>query len=336
MCYNIENRRYTGSKAKLTDWIMSLIEEHCNGTSFCDIFGGTGIVASVASKKFKKIIVNDLLYSNYVIYNGFFNCKNFDLNKLSKIIFDLNSIDVSKIKENYFSKNFGDKYFTKEVSIKIGEIRDKIEEIRNEIGEENYFVILSSLIYSIDRIANTVGHYDAYIKKNIRNNDFILNLITPNQIKDLKIFREDANELAKNITTDIVYIDPPYNSRQYSRFYHLLETLVKWDKPTLTGTAMKPEPENMSEYCKVKAPDAFADLIEKLKCKYIVVSYNNTYNSKSNSSKNKITLEQIEEILNKKGKTKVFRKNHKHFNAGKTNFDNHQEYIFITKVKNGE
>jgi adenine-specific DNA-methyltransferase len=89
----------------------------------------------------------------------------------------------------------------------------------------------------------------------------------------------------------------------------------------------------MSDYCRVNAPKVFKDLIDNLKGNYIVVSYNNTYNSKSNSSKNKIGLEEIKNILNKKGHTEVFRRNYRYFNSGKTSFENHQEYLFITKVK---
>ena len=65
----------------------------------------------------------------------------------------------------------------------------------------------------------------------------------------------------------------------------------------------------------------------------IIVSYNNTYKSKSSSSKNKITLEQISSTLKNKGKTHVYSKSHVHFNAGKTDFSDHKEYLFITEVK---
>ena len=68
--------------------------------------------------------------------------------------------------------------------------------------------------------------------------------------------------------------------------------------------------------------------------KYIVVSYNNTYKSKSSSSENKIKLEQIEDVLNKCGTTKVYTHKHQAFNAGKTEFDDHKEYLFITKIDN--
>ena len=96
---------------------------------------------------------------------------------------------------------------------------------------------------------------------------------------------------------------------------------------------MKPPAENMSKYCTSQAPKAFSDLIENLDAKYLAVSYNNTYNSKSGSSKNKIELEEIEETLNAKGETKKFTKDYRFFNAGKTDLENHQELLYITKVK---
>ena len=130
-------------------------------------------------------------------------------------------------------------------------------------------------------------------------------------------------------------MDPPYNSRQYSRFYHVYEVLVKWDKPMLYSDAAKPKfVENNSDYCRTAALRAFTDLVSKIQAKYIVVSYNNTYKSKSSSSENKIKLEQIEDVLNKCGTTKVFTHKHQAFNAGKTEFDDHKEYLFITKIDN--
>jgi adenine-specific DNA-methyltransferase len=100
----------------------------------------------------------------------------------------------------------------------------------------------------------------------------------------------------------------------------------------LYGVAMKPEPTDMSEYSKNKASLFFADLIQSIKSKYIVVSYNNTYNSKSNSSENKMKFSEINEILSRKGKVKVISKFHSAFNAGKTNLPEHKEYLFIVKV----
>jgi len=191
------------------------------------------------------------------------------------------------------------------------------------------------LIYSIDKVANTVWHYDAFFKKENIKENFFMRAVAPMQVKDISIFKQDTNILAKGIKADIVYIDPPYNSRQYSRFYHVLENLAKWQKPKLYWTALKPAPENVSEYCKVSAKHRFAELIKDLDAKYLVISYNNTYASKSNSSKNKMTLEEIERILEKKWETKIFEQEHKCFNAWNTDFDNHKEYLFVTRVRHG-
>jgi adenine-specific DNA-methyltransferase len=161
-----------------------------------------------------------------------------------------------------------------------------------------------------------------------------MRMIDVSQFEGVSIYQQDANKLAHEIHTDLVYLDPPYNSRQYSRFYHVYEVLVKWNKPKLKGAACKPEEENMSDYCRTKALSAFTDLVAHIDTKYIVVSYNNTYKSKSSSSENKIKLEEIEEVLKKCGDTKVFTHSHNPFNAGKTEFDDHKEYLFVTKVNN--
>jgi len=331
--HQLQNRRYIGSKQKLINWIFSVIKQECKGNSFADIFAGTGIVGSVATEQFEKVILNDFLFSNNAIYQAFFSEGNYDQEKINNIIRNYNNINYEDLDENYFSENFGGKYFSKNSAKIIGFIRENIEKNKNNLSSKEYYILIASLLYSIDKIANTVGHYDAYFKKEFIEDKFFMKPIEPLKTKKVSIFRKDTNILAKNLIADIVYIDPPYNSRQYSRFYHVLENLTQWKKPKLYGTALKPEPENMSEYCKVKAKYKLSELVNDLKANYLVVSYNNTYNPKSNSSKNKITLEEIEEILKTKGETKVFEKEHQHFNAGNTNFNNHKEFLFVTKVK---
>jgi adenine-specific DNA-methyltransferase len=330
---NLESRRYIGSKAKLTNWIIeTLLKETKNATSLIDIFAGTASVARAASEHFPKIIINDILHANNIIYKAFFKSDYWDKNKIEELIKKYNEIDPSILNENYFSENFGDKFFDHLSAKKIGYIREDIESLKNELTEKEYSILLATLIYNIDKIANTVGHFDAYIKKPIKYRELVLRLINPVEIQNVEIHQENANILARKIQADIAYIDPPYNSRQYSRFYHVYDNLIQWNKPPLFGVALKPEPENMSIYCTVNAKVAFQDLIDNLDVKYIAVSYNNTYNSKSNSSENKIKLETIEEILKKKGKTKVFECSHRFFNTGKTEFNDHKELLFITKV----
>ena len=263
---------------------------------------------------------------------------NTDLHLHTTDIFsEYNKINLNNLSENYISINYGGKFFEKNDALAIGYIREDLEKNKEKLNEKEFCILLASLIYSADRCANTVGHYDAYFKKENLRSSFEFELIQPIitgalDARTIKIFREDSNKLARKIKCDVVYIDPPYSSRQYSRFYHVLENIVEWKKPTLYGVALKPEPQNMSTYCSSKAIDSFTDLIGTLKCKYILVSYNNTYRSKSKSSENKMKLEDIFKVLSLKGKTQIFEIKHQAFNAGKTDFDDHKEIIFLTKV----
>lgn len=331
--YHLENRRYIGNKNKLMSWISGLLEEHTYGDSFLDVFAGTGVVSKWLLPKYNKFILNDFLYSNNIIFKAFFGTQKYDKKKLLDYLDTFQKIQTNSKDNDYFVNSYGGKFFSEHDAKVIGEIRTLIEQ-DNELNERERSILLASLIYSSDKIANTVGHYDAYRKKIDIQNRFIFELINPLDVsgKNIEIYREDANKLVRKISADIAFIDPPYNSRQYSRFYHVLEGIVKWNKPRLEGVAMKPPVENMSEYSKTSAPVVFDDLIKNLNVKYIVVTYNNTYKSKSNSSKNKITHEQIEQSLKRVGYTQIFEMPFQFFNAGKTDLQNHKEFVFITKV----
>ena len=332
----IHNRRYTGSKYKLMKWIKSLILTHCQKhTTFFDVFGGTGVVTAEMLDVVQSAIINDFLYSNEVCYRAFFGSSEYDCQKLNLFVDKISDTNRKTLNDNYVSLNYGDKYFGNDDAKIIGFIREKIQSgyLENTLNKREFDILLASLIYSFDRCANTVGHYDAYIKKACQS-QFVFELIEPIASRNkVEIYREDANELARKVSADIAFVDPPYNSRQYSRFYHVIETIVKWDKPQLSGKAMKPPVENMSEYSRVNAPIVFNDLIQNLKVRYIVTTYNNTYDSKNSSSRNKITLEQIQEILGSRGNTQIFEKSHNRFNAGKTEDTKHKEILFITEVK---
>ena len=89
----------------------------------------------------------------------------------------------------------------------------------------------------------------------------------------------------------------------------------------------------MSEYCKANAKAVFSDLIENINAKYIIVSYNNTYEAKSTSSVNSITYQDMMQILEKKGKVSIYETDYKFFNSGKTNLDKHKERLFVCKVR---
>ena len=148
--FDIQNRRYTGSKYKLMDWISELIRENCpNCRSFFDVFAGTGCVTEYMFEKYDRFIVNDFLYSNNIIYNGFFLNEEFNESKLLEYKEKYNHLKSSEIKDNYVSDNFGNKFFSYNDAKKIGYIRENIEKEykKNNINFKEYNILISSLLY---------------------------------------------------------------------------------------------------------------------------------------------------------------------------------------------
>lgn len=334
---NIKNRRYIGNKSSMLSNIVKCLEEieYSKDYVVADLFAGTGVVAYEFANMGNPVIVNDLLYSNYVSYKAWFSNENIDIDKLNNILSKYNSLNYEEIEENYFSNIYANKYFSLNDAKKIGYIRDDIEFIKENINEREYYILLTSLLYATDKIANTVGHFEAYLKKAPIDSNFKLSMLDIKNLKNCVVYSEDANTLAKSIKADIVYLDPPYNARQYVNFYHVLENLARWNKPTeFEGNSMKFKRDELkSGYSKSKAPELFKDLIDSLDCKIIIVSYNNTYSAKSTASNNKIQEQEIINILESKGKVTKKKYNYKFFNTGKTDFKEHKEFIFICEVR---
>ncbi len=335
--FSINNRRYIGSKARMIDSIDEVLKkEKIEYSSFLDLFGGTGIVGDHFNNQSTKVYVNDLLKSNYISYQAWFGNEKIDKKKLLNYIEKYNNL--KDLNENYFSINFSDTYFSKFNCKKIGYIREDIENeyINNNLNLRERAILITSLLYAMDKIANTVGHYDAYRKNGMLDKKlelFMLDLKSNQNNKNNKIFNEDSNELVKNLKADVVYIDPPYNSRQYSDAYHLLENVATWEKQEVFGVAKKMKRNGIkSKYCSVSAPLAFKELIENIDAKYIIVSYNNMGTKGAGRSQAKISDDDIMSVLSQKGKVKVYETDFNQFNTGKTNIDNHKERLFVCKV----
>ncbi|MBQ6976737.1 MAG: DNA adenine methylase [Selenomonadaceae bacterium] len=331
----IQNRRYLGNKFKLLDFIKKVVEENCSEVeTVADIFSGTGAVASAFTEK--NIITNDLLYSNYVCNVAWFGSENVRLNFLSSLIEEYNQ--HKNFEENYMTENFSDTYFSKIDCSKIGFIREDIEKkfLSGIVTERERAILIASLIYAMDKIANTCGHYDAWRRGIIFEKHLNLPVLNvPAKNKNNRCFNENANGLIKHIKADLIYIDPPYNSRQYSDTYHLLENVARWEKPPVYGVALKPDRKNLkSDYCTLKAVDAFEDLIKNCKAKYILFSYNNMAQKGNERSNARISDEDIFRILNAKGKVEVFSKKYKAFTTGKSNIRGNEERLFLCEVRN--
>lgn len=157
----------------------------------------------------------------------------------------------------------------------------------------------------MDKIANTCGHYDAYRKGIVfeKTLELYVPLAEIHNTVDNQCYNTDANELVKDISADLVYIDPPYNSRQYCDAYHLLENVARWEKPEVFGVARKMDRSTMkSKYCTQSATEAFEQLIGDIKAKYILLSYNNMAEKGNDRSNAKISDQDIMRILEKKEK----------------------------------
>lgn len=330
--FQIQNRRFLGNKYKLLEFIEDIINEKCdNFNSFCDIFAGTGVVGERFNNKNIKIISNDILFSNYISLKTFLGSTKISSNKLKEKIDFLNNLKANQ--DNYFSAHYSNTFFTMENARKIGAVREIIEEIAENEDEKS--ALITALLYATDKIANTVGHYDAYRKK--------LDTLQPIHlmVPDIKleknynneIFKEDANKLIRKISCDVLYIDPPYNSRQYCDAYHLLENLATWKKPQVYGKAKKMNRDHLkSMYCLKSASKIFTDLIENARCKHILVSYNNTGESKDERSNARIKDEEIISILKRKGEVEIFERDYKAFTTGKSDTNGHIERVFYCKA----
>lgn len=332
----INNRRFLGSKYKLLNFIEGTVKKHCKDVkSVIDVFAGTGVVGTLFLKKGKEVYFNDYLKSNYYSYKAFYEPTKVNLIKIEKIINKYNETEINQ--DNYFSENFSNTYFSKNDCKKIGFIRDDIEnKFKNkEINEREKSILITSLIYSMDRVANTVGHYDAFRKLKTIEDKFFMYMLDISEKGENKshISNLDANEFIKNAKADLVYIDPPYNSRQYCDAYHLLENVAVWSKPKVYGVAKKMDRTNLkSRYCTNRAVEAFEDLIKNCNCKYILVSYNNTGDKSNSRSNAKISDLQIKQILEKKGKVQVFEQSYNNFTTGKSNSKDHKERLFLCET----
>jgi len=336
--FSISNRRYMGSKTKLLSFIENSIKETVGEySSFVDIFSGTGVVGHHFNKDDIKIISNDLLYSNYITNYAFLSDEPFDYSKIDNFLKDFNDL---KGRENYFSKHFGNKFFSNNIAKKIGTIREKIERLHKkaEINFRERAILITSLIYASDKIANTCGHYDAYRS----NADFKEKLI----LKHLNIFHhnnnmneiynQDSNTIFNDLgyEADIVYADPPYNSRQYSSLYHLIENLARWEKLEVEGKAskMKNRKQLNSKYCSKTAIKELEDLISNVKAKYFILSYSDMGTKGNDRSNAKMRDVDIIKIMKEKGTLTIKNMPHQIFSAGKSKIDNHNERLFICEL----
>lgn len=313
--------RYIGCKKLLLTYIEELLNDKVKGAkSFLDIFSGTATVARYFKKSYK-IYSNDVLYFSYCLQRGTIDINEkptFEYLKKHLGVEDpivyFNSMDSKEMEclshsnrffQNNYSPNGGRMYLTDDNALRIDFVRNKVEEWRskNFLNEDEYFYLLCSLIEGIPFVSNITGTYGAFRKTWDKRSFKVFQLIEPKIISnnyDNKSFNKDGEEVLDMISGDILYIDPPYNKRQYLTNYHLLETAARYDNPKLKGITGQRAYENKqrSEFCSKKtASSAFERVIQKAKFKYIVVSY---------STDGLMSINEIENIMKKYGKKETY------------------------------
>jgi len=304
--------RFIGCKENLLDFIENFVKQKdIRGNVFCDLFAGTGSVAKHFKKLGYKIISSDLLFFSYVLQKVYIEqnqypkfaklLKYLKIDSVEETLFTSDSQNAKEIikylnnlegVDGFIYKNYSPegtqgqsysrKYFTGENSKKIDAIREKIEEWKksNLINEQEYYFLLASLIEAVPFVANISGTYSAFLKEWDKRAFKKLTLEVPEIIKSNethKVYNTDGLKVLDQVKgIDILYLDPPYNERQYAPNYHILETIAKWDKPDIKGiTGMRSYENQKSEFCNPKTGiKALGEIIKKNNFKHLLLSYN--------------------------------------------------------------
>lgn len=326
---------YIGSKYKLSDFISSsvksIVGENLSDKIFCDLFAGTGVVGRNFKKEVKKVISNDMEFYSYVLNKNYIENHEFLDNEI--YIKELNETNGEEgfIFNEYSENGKANRlYFSEHNGKKIDAIRTKIEFWKTEkkISSALYYFLLASLLESADKVANTASVYGAFLKKikKTAQKELILEpAIFEINSHSHEVYNEDSNLLIKKIEGDILYLDPPYNAREYGANYHLLNTIAKYDNFTPKGkTGLRDY--SKSAFCKKKEVEkSFDDLIKNANFKYIFLSYNN---------EGIMSSETIKKILSNYGKYDLLTTEYQRFRADKKENRNHKassttEYLHI-------
>jgi adenine-specific DNA-methyltransferase len=337
--------RYYGCKTKL----LSYIEEVVIGlplkkdSIFFDLFSGTTAVGQHFKKLGYTVYANDFLEFAYSLA-----CTNIQTNvipgfkklKLKQDVIDyLNNIPV---KVGFITKNYAPygknkrKYLSIKNAKRVDAIREQIQAWKQKklISKIEYYYLLSSLINAINLVSNVTGTYAAYLKtwdKRALNDIRLGHGDVYNNKRKNRAFKEDANKIVNKHKVDVLYLDPPYNSRQFAANYFFLELIAEgWfeKRPEIYGRAgMRPYDKQKSDYSvSRKASEVLADLISKARAKYILLSY---------SDEGIIPIKEIKKILSTRGKVKEYIKEHKRYRAINQDGSNVKtnEYLFLVNTK---
>ncbi len=274
--------------------------------SFIDGFFGTGSVSlAMALRGVEKIVAVDSLRSNCVILRGF-------TTSCPRAALLIGHVNASPPFDGYIHANYAGTYFTGENCRRMDGIRNEIERLlrAGEISSGEHDVLLASFLLAADRVANTIGQYDAFLKhiggRNRTGGRHFLDerVHTPFLLQPLDVITDTAFDvregdmiaLAPQLEADVAYFDPPYNHRQYCDNYHVLENLARWEKPPLFGKTRKFDRTGLKSPFsrRQEAAEALRMLAQRVRARHVFLSY---------SSEGILTRTEILSILSARGRT---------------------------------
>lgn len=297
---SIKTMRYLGNKTDHLDFIETVLEKYKDKLepTLFDGFGGTGSVTQYFNQKGYTVTSNDINDYSYKLCFSRNNITLMDLTfkGLKMNINDiLNHLNTCKKKgfiyENYSpnsSCNYERKYFTNENAEIIDGIRCQIEEWykSKQITQKEYIHLIAILIETTSLYSNIPGTYGAFLQKwdsralktLTLNMEIHKKLLCHGDIVNNKTYNSDIRDIVKTVQScNFMYLDPPYNERDYAKYYHVLETISKYDNPELkdniTGTK---KTSTKSKWCmKSSAINELDYVIRNTNAKVVLLSYNN-------------------------------------------------------------
>lgn len=323
--------RYIGNKTRLLGFIRRVLRSRGTAPGLAlDPFTGTASVARALKRWGHRVVAGDIMEYGHVFarayvqtdevpsFPGLDGLANGGPRGLRGAIAALNRLgpEPGFVYEHFCpdggparKHGEGRMYFTPENAARIDAIRSAIARWRSDgrIDESGYYLLLAALIDAADKVANTAGIYAAFMKRWQPNALRPLRLRVPRPVPGpgSRAVRMDALDLVRETGPfELLYLDPPYNERQYPGYYHIPELLaVGWfDEPVrLRGkTGLMPDADKRSDWSRRgRCGEALEALVAAADCRHIVLSYN---------SEGLIPAETIERVLKEWGRQGGYRR----------------------------
>lgn len=284
--------RYIGSKTRILDFISDTVAKtfgSVDGAVVADLFAGTCSVAEMFKKQGAQLVTNDYLHFSYALQIAKVKLNEepvcgltyadalAQLNALSGIDgFFYREYTLEGTSKSEYSRNYFDSCNAKKIDAICTQLAKWKEE--KTISDDMFYLLSASLVDAITKVSNTSGTYGAFLKIDDQRKFKALELQPFNLINNgynNTAYCTDIVKLIDEVCGDILYLDPPYNGRQYPPYYHILETAVLYDEPNIYGiTGRRPYEKLLSPFCmKEKALPSMLDIVEKANFSDVYISY---------------------------------------------------------------